>query len=120
LAAHGIGFIPRKIVNRGSCTVVIIKNKDGSWTVNNITAFRTGTATYTLGERYTLKHPVTLSEINGVVLLDEESKLNGKCFASETSYEVIERTTRELLPNGQMLQVIYFKDVVCNRYFEKE
>jgi len=120
LAAHGIPWVARKIVNKGSCHVIHVKNADGTWTVDEITAFRSSNTTYTVGERYNLKHPVTEGEINGIVEIDDAGRVVGKCFSSETSDEVVESNTKELLPNGQILQIIYFKNIVCKRYFEKE
>ena len=51
LGKHGIGFVTRKLVNKVPCTVEILENEDGSWTVNEITAVRTATSTYSIDER---------------------------------------------------------------------
>jgi len=119
LEAHGIGWFIRKLVNSSACTVEIIKHNDGSRTTNEITAYRTATVTFVVNVRYQTKHPVTLKNIWAVVTFID-GKEEGKCFANEESEDVTESTTRELLENGQMLQTIYFKDVVCRRWFEKE
>ena len=62
---------------------------------------------------------MTLNHVYAVVVVDD-GKVLGKGFASEESEEVIESTTRELLEDGTMLQIIYFGDVVCRRWFVKE
>ena len=213
LGKHGIGFISRKLVNKVPCTVEVIENEDGTWTVNEITAVRTASSTFTLGERwkgdedetgelgdrymkdwnfkidsirncdmiwtdserfkspsghdliekylqplwltvdmnlfwfyhkssmrwfsYILAfligrfpiilfrahrhkaiHPVTQNEIFAVVVI-EDGKQVSKCFAGEDSDDVLEWSTRELLPDGTMFQVIYFGDLVCRRWFVK-
>ena len=51
LGKHGIGYVTRKIVNKVPCTVEIVENEDRTWTVNEVTAVRTATSTYSLGVR---------------------------------------------------------------------
>jgi len=118
LGKHGIGFISRKLVNKVPCTVEVIENEDGTWTVNEITAVRTASSTFALGERHKAIHPVTQNEIFAVVVI-EDGKQVSKCFAGEDSDDVLEWSTRELLPDGTMFQVIYFGDLVCRRWFVK-
>lgn len=119
LGKHGIGFVTRKLVNKVPCTVEIIENEDGTWTVNEITAVRTATSTYSIGDRHNTVHPVTLNNVCAVVLI-EDGKVVSKGFAGEDSEEVIEWSTRELLEDGTMLQVINFGGLVTRRWFVKE
>jgi len=119
LGKHGIGFVTRKLVNKVPCTVEIIENEDGSWTVNEITAVRTATSTYSIGVRHNAVHPVTLNPVYAVVVI-EDGKVMSKGFAGEDSEDVIEWTTRELLEDGTMLQIIDFGGLVCRRWFVRE
>ena len=52
--------------------------------------------------------------------MEEDGKILNKGFASEDSEEVVEWASREILEDGTMLQIIYFGDVVCKRWFVKE
>lgn len=119
LGKHGIGYITRKLVNKVPCTVEVIKNENGSWTVNEITAVRTATATYSIDVRYVAVHPVTEKNVTANVTI-EDGKIISRGFAGEDSEEVVEWTSRELLEDGTMLQIIYFGDIVCKRWFTKE
>jgi len=119
LEKHGLGIVKRKTVNKLPCTVEIIENEDGSWTVNEITAVRTATSKYFIGERHDSVHPVTLNEVSAIVVI-EDGKIIAKGFADKESEDVAEWASRELLEDGTMLQVIYFGDIVCRRWFVKE
>jgi len=119
LGKHGIGYMIRKIVNKVPCTVEIVENEDGTWTVNEVTAVRTASSTYSVGVRHSAIHPVTQNEVFAVVVI-EDGKVIGRGFAGEDSEEVVEWTSRELLEDGTMLQLIHFGDLVCRRWFVKE
>jgi len=119
LGKHGINYITRKLVNKVPCTVEVIKNDDGSWTVNEITAVRTAGSTYSIGVRHGAVHPVTLANVTAIVII-EGNKIISKGFAGEDSEDVVEWTSRELLEDGTMLQIIYFGDLVCKRWFVRE
>jgi len=119
LGKHGLGYITRKLVNKVPCTVEVIKNEDGTWTVKEITAVRTAISTYSIDVRHTSVHPVTEKNVTACVSI-EDGKIIGKGFAGEDSEDVTEWTSRELLEDGTMLQCIYFGDIVCKRWFVKE
>ena len=69
--------------------------------------------------RHNAVHPVTLNPVYAIVII-EDGKVVSKGFKDADSDEVIEWTTRELLEDGTMLQIIYFGDLVCRRWFVKE
>ena len=52
LGKHGIGYITRKLVNAVPCTLEIVQNEDGTWTVREITPVRTSTNTYEINVRW--------------------------------------------------------------------
>ena len=64
-------------------------------------------------------HPVTEKNVTATVTI-EDGKIISRGFAGEDSEEVVEWTSREMLEDGTMLQIIYFKDIVCKRCFTKE
>lgn len=119
LGKHGIGLLSRKLVNKVPCTVEIVENEDGSWTTNEVTAVRTAVGTYFIGERYESVHPVTEKQVTAIIIV-EDGKVISKGFADKESEEVVEWMSRELLEDGTMLQIIYFGDIVCRRWFVKE
>ena len=69
--------------------------------------------------RYVAVHPVTEKNVTANVTI-EDGKIISRGFAGEDSEEVVEWTSRELLEDGTMLQIIYFGDIVCKRWFTKE
>jgi len=119
LGKHGIGFVLRKLVNKVPCTVELVQNEDGTWTIKEITYVRTASDTYTIDERHPAVHPVTQNPVFATTM-EEDGKILNKGFASEDSEEVVEWASREILEDGTMLQIIYFGDVVCKRWFVKE
>ena len=51
LGKHGIGYVTRKLVNAVPCTLEIVQNEDGTWTVREITPVRTAVNTYKINVR---------------------------------------------------------------------
>ena len=62
---------------------------------------------------------MTQQAITGLVI-EDDGKIVSKGFATEDAEEALEWSTRELLPDGTMLQSIYLGEVVCKRWFAKE
>lgn len=107
----GVGFLVRKVGNSTYPTVELVKNEDGSYTLNTLSTFKNTSITFKVGEEFD-EETVDGRKVKSVCTFEGDNKLLHEQKGEKPT--TIEREFKE----DEMTAKMTVNDIVCTRVYK--